>query len=122
MTRLIGFALCFLLGTLPVSAHHALTAYDRNQSKTVEGVVKEFRFANPHARIVLLVAAQDGAMQEWDFEGGSIRRLQGRGMNANTILKGDKVRVAYNPMRDGSIGGFFVGVTAPDGKSYGANQ
>ena len=120
MTRLITPVLCFLLlSLLPVSAHHALTAYDRNQSKTVAGVVKEFRFANPHTRIILLVAAEDGTMKEWDFEGGSPRRLGGRGFDSNTVAKGDKVTVSYNPMRNGSTGGFFVGLTTADGKYYG---
>jgi len=120
MTRLIALILCFvLLSSLPVSAHHALTAYNRNQQKTVEGVVKEFRFANPHTRIILLVAAEDGKMNEWDFEGGSPRRLEPRGFDPKTIAKGDKVTVSYNPMRDGSIGGFFVGLTTADGKYYG---
>jgi hypothetical protein len=120
MRRVIGLVLCsVLLGSLPVSAHHALTAYNRNQSKTVEGVVKEFRFANPHARLILLVAAADGTTKEWDFEGGGVRRLQGRGVTASTIAAGDKITVSYNPMRSGSPGGFFVGLTTADGKTYG---
>jgi hypothetical protein len=120
MRNVIGLVLCsVLLGSLPVSAHHALTADNRNQSKTVEGVVKEFRFANPHARLILVVAAPDGTMKEWDFEGGGVRRLQGRGLTASTIAAGDKITVSYNPMRSGSPGGFFVGLTTADGKTYG---
>ena len=92
MTRLIGLILCsILLGALPAAAHHSLSIYDRNQSKTVEGVVKEWRFANPHARILLLAASADGAMKEWDFEGGGVRRLTERGISVNTIAKGDKM-------------------------------
>ena len=125
MTRRIGFFQCSVLvcslviGALPASAHHSLTAYNRSQAKTVEGVVKEFRFANPHARLILLVAAQDGTMKEWDFEGGGIRRLQDRGLTAKTIASGDRITVTYNPMRSGSSGGFFVGLTTADGKTYG---
>lgn len=119
MIRLIGLILCSVLFSLaPAAAHHSLSIYDRNQSKTVEGVVKEFRFANPHARILLVVAAQDGTMKEWDFEGGGVRRLTERGISVNTIAKGDKITVSYNPMRDGSPRGLFVGFTTPDGKKY----
>ena len=119
MTRLIGLILCStLLGMLPAAAHHSLSIYDRNQSKTVEGVVKEWRFANPHARILLVVAAQDGSMKEWDFEGGGVRRLTERGITVNTIAKGDKISVSYNPMRDGSARGLFVSFKTPDGKNY----
>lgn len=119
MTRLIGLILSsVLLGVLPAAAHHSLSIYDRNQSKTVEGVVKEWRFANPHARILLVVAAQDGSMKEWDFEGGGVRRLTERGITVNTIAKGDKISVSYNPMRDGSARGLFVSFKTPDGKNY----
>ena len=119
MTRLIGLILSsILLGALPAAAHHSLSIYDRNQSKTVEGVVKEFRFANPHARILLLVAAQDGSMKEWDFEGGGVNRLSERGISVNTIKTGDKISVSYNPMRNGSARGLFVAFTAADGKTY----
>lgn len=111
-----------LLGSLPASAHHSLTAYDRNQSKSVEGVVKEFRFVNPHARLILMVQAADGSMKAWDFEGGGVRRLQSRGLTANTVAAGDKITVSYNPMRNGSTGGFFVGVTTADGKTYATRR
>ena len=128
MTRPISLApyavvLCSLfLGSPPVSAHHALTAYDRNQSKSVEGVVKEFRFVNPHARLLLLVQGSDGSMKEWDFEGGGVRRLQSRGLTADTISKGDKITVSYNPMRNGSTGGFFLGFITADGKTYATRR
>ena len=107
-----------LLGSLPVYAHHSLSIYDRGQSKTVEGVVKEFRFANPHARILLIVASADGTTKEWDFEGGGVRRLTERGISVNTIAKGDRITVSFNPMRDGSARGLFVGFTTRDGKTY----
>jgi phenylpropionate dioxygenase-like ring-hydroxylating dioxygenase large terminal subunit len=119
MTRLISLILCSVfLGSLPADAHHSLSIYDRGQSKTVEGVVKEFRFANPHARILLIVASADGTTKEWDFEGGGVRRLTERGISVNTIAKGDRITVSYNPMRDGSARGLFVGFTTPDGKTY----
>jgi hypothetical protein len=123
MTRLITLIFCSVfLGSITASAHHALTAYSRGTTKTVEGMVKEFRFVNPHARLILVVAGQDGTTIDWDFEGGSIRRLTERGFTSSTIVKGDKVKVAYNPMRNGKPGGFFMGVTTPAGKYYGTQQ
>jgi hypothetical protein len=124
MTRLIRFAPCAMLfgslvvGSLPAFAHHSLSIYDRGKSQTVEGVVKEFRFANPHARIILTVASADGATKEWDFEGGGVNRLSERGISINTIRSGDKISVSYNPMRDGSARGLFVAFTAAEGKHY----
>ena len=108
----------FILGSLPAGAHHSLSIYDRGKSRTVEGVVKEFRFTNPHARIILTVASANGATKDWDFEGGGVNRLTERGIFVNTIRSGDKISVSYNPMRDGSARGLFVAFTAADGKHY----
>jgi hypothetical protein len=120
MTRLISLALfSVLMGSIPAWAHHSLSVYNRSQSRTVEGVVKEFRFANPHARIILSVAAPDGSMRMWDFEGGSVSRLTRRGVTAHTISVGDKIKVSYNPTRSGRPGaGLFVGFTTADGTFY----
>jgi len=124
MTRLIRLAPCavvfgsLFMGSLPALAHHSLSIYDRGKSRTAEGVVKEFRFSNPHARIILMVASADGSMKEWDFEGGGVNRLSERGISINTIRSGDKISVSYNPMRDGSARGLFVAFTAADGKHY----
>jgi uncharacterized protein DUF6152 len=121
LTRLVQVSVMlgsFILGSLPAVAHHSLSIYDRGKSQTVEGVVKEFRFANPHARIILTVAAANGATKDWDFEGGGVNRLTERGVFVNTIRSGDKISVTYNPMRDRSARGLFVAFTAADGKHY----
>ena len=126
MKRSIGLGLGFVLlatvpMTAPVSAHHSLSHYDRARYVTIEGTVKEFLWSNPHARIVLVVAGEGGT-KEWDFEGGSVNRLTNGGFNRNIIGRGDKVKVAYNPLRNGTPGGFFLAVTTPDGKMYGAER
>ena len=119
MTRMISLVLSsVLLGSIPAAAHHSLSIYDRGKSRTVEGVVKEFRFTNPHARIILTVASADGATKDWDFEGGGVNRLTERGIFVNTIRSGDKISVSYNPMRNGSARGLFVAFTTADGKTY----
>ena len=107
-----------LLGAIPASAHHSLSIYDRSSYKTVEGTVKRFEWTNPHAQLALLVEGPNGATTEWSFEGGSTGRLQSGGFQRDAIVPGDKITVAYNPMRDGHIGGFFVAVTTSDGKTY----
>ena len=107
-----------LLGTAPAWAHHSLSIYDRSSYKTVEGTVKRFEWTNPHAQLALLVEGANGAATEWNFEGGSTGRLQSGGFVRDAIMPGDKITVAYNPMRDGHIGGFFVAVTTADGTTY----
>jgi WD40 repeat protein len=110
-----------LLGTVSASAHHSLAAYNRSTYKTVEGTIKEFQWRNPHAHVVIAVAGADGAVKEWDLEGGSINRLVSRGFSRNSVMPGEKVKVAYNPKRDGTPGGFFLAVTGADGHVFGAD-
>ncbi len=121
MIRRTSFVLCAMcLGSIPAFAHHSLAAYDRTVSKTIEGTVREFEWTNPHAKLVLVVMDADGTTKRWNFEGGSIGRLVGRGFVQDAIVLGQKLIVSYNPKRDRTNGGFFLGVRTADGKTYGA--
>ena len=119
MSRTISVCLIALaLGAAPAAAHHSLSYYDTSSYKTVEGTVKKFEWTNPHAQLTIVVPGANGAATEWAFEGGSVGRLTSGGFVRDTIAAGDKITVAYNPKRDGAIGGFFVAVTTSDGKTY----
>ena len=108
------------LSSLQAVAHHSLSIYDRSVSKTIEGTVREFEWTNPHAKLILMVPATDGTTKRWYFEGGGVRRLSDRGFKQDAIVLGEKIMVAYNPMRDGSSSGFFIGIKTADGKTYGS--
>ena len=58
----VGFA-------APAYAHHSNDYhFDRNVDVTVTGTVKEFRFINPHSRLVVDVVAENGDVVTWDCE------------------------------------------------------
>jgi hypothetical protein len=122
MKRLFVLGLGLVLWSGAASAHHSLSAYDRTHYKIVEGTVKSFVWGNPHARLNIVVADAAGTATEWSFEGGGVGRLSGGGFTRDSIGAGDKIKVAYNPMRDGKPGGFFLSVTAPDGKELGRER
>lgn len=115
-------ALCFAVGSLPASAHHSLAAYNMGTYKTVEGTVKSFQWMNPHAKLSLVVMNDAGRSTQWEFEGGSIGRLTNGGFVKDAFGPGDKIRVAYNPRRDGSTSGFFIAVTTADGRTYAVDR
>jgi hypothetical protein len=106
----IGVALA-----VPVVAHHSSAAMDQTRTVTVEGVVKEFRWSNPHCWLDMEVADAKGAKAVWSFEMTSPAILVRAGWKSTTIKFGDKVKVVGNPMRNGDPGGLFVRVTLPDG-------
>ena len=111
-----------LCAALPASAHHSLAAYNMGTYKTVEGTVKSFQWMNPHAKLSLVVVNDAGLSSQWEFEGGSIGRLQNGGFVKDAFGPGDKIKVAYNPRRDGSTAGFFIAVTTADGKTFALDR
>ena len=107
------------LGAVPSLAHHSLAPYDRNVSKTIEGVVKDYTFANPHVRLTIAVSNPDGSITDWEFESSTVSRMMARGFNRVSTRTGDTITVRYNPMRSGSPGGMFTGFTDSRGRIYG---
>jgi uncharacterized protein DUF6152 len=117
--RLIVAAAALGLGAVPVLAHHSLALFNRTISRDIEGVVKEYKFANPHVRLTLVVANPDGSTTDWEFESTSVSRMIARGFNRVTARIGDTVTVHYNPMRSGKPGGFLSAMTDSRGRKYG---
>jgi hypothetical protein len=115
-------ALCVVVGSLPASAHHSLAAYNLATYKTVEGTVKSFQWMNPHAKLSLVVMNDAGRTTQWEFEGGSIGRLTNGGFVKDAFGPGDKIKVAYNPRRDGRTAGFFIAVTTADGRTFAVDR
>ena len=72
----------FLCVAAPALAHHSLAPYDREISRTIEGVVKAYDFANPHVKLSVTVTNPDGSATDWVFESGSVSRLMARDRSA----------------------------------------
>jgi Family of unknown function (DUF6152) len=114
--RALGLACAMLLTASTVSAHHSGAGVDRTKTVTITGVVKEFRWTNPHSWIDLEVADAKGAPTVWSIEMNPPPYLVRSGWKASTLKPGDKVSVTLNPIRTGEPGGIFVSVTLADGR------
>lgn len=112
----------FLCVATPSLAHHSLSAYDRQVSRTIEGVVKTYDFANPHVKLSVTVTNPDGAVTDWVFESSSVSRMMARGFNRVSARPGDTITVRYNPRRSGAAGGYMTGFTDSRGKIFGPVQ
>ena len=101
-------------------AHHSATGVDQSKSATVDGVVTQFKWANPHSWIEIETPKADGKGTDLrSFEMTSPTFLVQAGWKATTIKAGDKVKVSYRPMKDtekDGLGGLFVSITLGDGK------
>ena len=85
-----------------VVAHHATSAFDRQNSVTVEGTVKRWQFINPHSGIWIDVEA-DGTVEEWvgEFQ-GTLDLYRHFSWNKDTFHPGDRVTLTGYPAFDGS--------------------
>jgi len=112
----------FLAAAAPAWVHHSGAMFDRTRVVTISGVVTEFNWANPHSSFKVDVTGADGKVDTWAIEMNGPNNLVHEGWKRTTIKPGDKVKVVVNPLRDGRPGGWYVGITLPDGKSLGSDR
>lgn len=103
-----------LAWTLPGAAHHSHGNYDLNNYLSMEGVVKEVHWINPHTWIYMEVANDDGSTTLWTLEGGSINALTQRGWTKDSVNVGDTIAVRCHPLRSGTPSCLF-GYLKPQG-------
>lgn len=100
-----------------VAAHHSPIIFDRTRQVKLNGVVKEFRWSNPHSWILIDVANDKGTLATWSIEMGSPNHLAKVGWRASTLKAGDRISVVVYPLRDGEAGGGqFISLTQADGR------
>ena len=116
MPRLVALALFGLVFAAPLLAHHSAAGIDRTKTVTVNGTIKEFRWANPHAWIDVNVPNDKGGTDVWSAEMTSPAFLIRAGWKSTTLKPGDKVSVTLRPFKNGDPGGLFVSVTLPNGQ------
>ena len=120
MTRRIlqTFAIVVTLA-IPALAHHSAAMFDDAKVVEKKGIVKELQWTNPHVWLQVVIE-ENGKKTEWSLEGGSPNTLSRQGWRASTFKAGDVVTVRFNPMKDGSAAGQFIGAKfEADGKTIG---
>lgn len=100
----------------PAFAHHSFAMFDRSREVRLDGVIKEFRWINPHSWIAITVPGAGGAATDWNVEMTSPNNLVMAGWKRTSLNPGDKVVMFVYPLKDGGPGGSFVRVQLPDGR------
>lgn len=116
---LVGVTLAVLAGV--AAAHHSFALFDSSVEKTLEGVVREFQWTNPHTWIQLNVPDGRGGTAEWAIEGNSPNILVRQGYTSKSLKPGDKVTVVVHPLKDGAAGGSLVSVRLSNGTLLGSS-
>ncbi len=105
---------------LPAAAHHSAAHFDFANPVNVTGVVKEARFANPHARIILEITDDARGTRNVEFEGHSRNNMYRQGFRPGMMAVGDTITLRIAPVRDGGDGGYVTAFITGDGEAIGA--
>lgn len=113
-------ALVLTAGTFapPALPHHAFGLYDMHKTVELHGTVAQYEWSNPHSWLFLAVPSPSGEAI-YGFEMVSVGELLRRGWAKHSVKPGDKIRVVFHPMRDGTHGGLLISATGEDGKVIG---
>ena len=116
-------ATLLLTGLLVISsaamAHHSSSMFDKTEVREVTATVKEFQWTNPHVWIQIVLKNGEGVDEEWSIEGLGPNGLSRNGWRRTSFKPGDVVEIRFNPMRDGSRAGGFIGAKFADGSTLG---
>ncbi len=101
--RTIFFTLVTILaltGAEILMAHHSVPVnFDQSRSITVEGVLTEIRWANPHSHFRMNVTDEEGATVEWLVEMGALNTMKRSGFEMHLFLVGGPVVITGWPGR-----------------------
>ena len=91
-------------------AHHSFTAeYDSTKKTSVEGVVTELVWRNPHSFMRIDVTGKDGTTTSWALEWGSVSQLSHDQISRTTLKPGDHIMVEGSPARDAAAHRMLIG-------------
>ena len=98
--------------------HHSRSAFDLDDTITIDGTVTEVGWTNPHYYLAVREDSS-GEIRQWTFEGHSIPGLVRNGWSRNTLAVGSRVSVLANPNRDHGVRfGLLNSATRRDGKTF----
>ena len=93
----------FLLGAIPVLAHHSITSeFDPAKEVTVKGVLAKIEWSNPHIYTYVDVKDVSGKTETWAFEGNPPGTLHRAGIKKEDWQIGQNVTVTYAAAKDGT--------------------
>ena len=122
MMRTVLVTMCgvALLAAAPrlVEAHHSGVMFDEEKEVTVQGVVKEFQYTNPHSWLLVDVTNADGTVTPWGFEAEGPSTLLQRRIRRSDFSPGTKLTITGRPMKDGRPAAAWMKAVRADGVEF----
>lgn len=98
VTKSTVLVLVGCLAPLVLWAHHGTAgSYDQTKVVTIKGVVKEFRWRNPHSALFVTGKDESGKEVTYALEMGSPNTLVNMGYTRKMIKAGDEVVIKMHP-------------------------
>ncbi len=94
--------IAFVSMTALLSAHHSRAMYNAEELVSVEGVVTNVEWRNPHMWITLDVPGPNGKTESWGFEGSGAASMVASGISPQILKIGNRVKIIAHPPRDRS--------------------
>lgn len=94
-------ALAACVSASAAHAHHSSAMFDTSTEITLEGVVTEYGFRNPHIFFTIETDGPDGAPMTQEIEAGASSVMLPLGLTPDSLAPGDHVTVVANPHRRG---------------------
>jgi len=117
--RVVLAILVLVLASVSLSAHHSFAMFEMDKDVEYRGIVREWKWQNPHVHFTLEVTKQTGGDPKniglWDVEGGSVNIMARQGWTRASYKAGDAIRLVGHPMKDGSKGISLFYAIRPDG-------
>jgi hypothetical protein len=93
----LALSVLIALASLPAQGHHSFPAvYDAKVRKTINGVVTQMLYQNPHARVYLRVKNDDGGEDVWELETQNTSFLRRGGWLPSSVQPGDRLTIEGN--------------------------
>jgi hypothetical protein len=106
---------------LPAAAHHSQAIYDSSKTVTIEGVVTQYRWTNPHTYLYVETKNASGATVVIPIEGQVTAIMRRLGWAPDTFAPGDRVVVKAHPARDTTRLMALLESAAKEGVTYSGN-
>ena len=118
--RSLGLVIvAFTLASVSLLAHHSFAMFEMDKDVEYRGVVREWKWQNPHVHFTLDVTRRPGVdpltVGLWVVEGGSVNIMTRQGWTRASYKAGDPIRLVGHPMKDGSKGISLFYAIRPDG-------
>ena len=114
---MLSFAIGLGVFGMAIHAHHSIAAvYDSSQKVTIEGVVAQLQFVNPHPLVTIDVQDGSGTPQQWRLEMDTLRSLSRLASRAKPSGRGDRIVVTGSLARSQAHSLYILRLDRPIGR------